>query len=377
MDIAVLLPVSSPRASEGLVKHLNCVLQEWDNSGAPVKVTLYLPEDLNILTGRYRAKITHFPSNDYWFGFRNLSKLVAKGDHDVALVLIARYVNLGTLPVVIMVQNVEPIQRVDYPVNLKWKLRLWGLRHENRRACLMANKVIVTTDYVKHCLTDNLGVAAESIEVIPFGIYPEEVVARRTIPVEAADLAAGSFLFTAGSLVPYRGLEDLVRALARLKRQGKSPPLVVVAGEDRTAYGTGIKKLAEKEEISGQFRWLGRLPREEMAWCYQNSRAFVLTTRAESFCNIALEAMAHGCVCVICDHDPMPEVCGDVPLYYRWGNHKALAHCLVELLSAPSSELAQLRERGRGHSARFSWPDVAKRTLGVLEDAIYIKRNRR
>ena len=370
MNIAVLLPVKGS-ASDGLLKHINCIYREWALFEDEITLTIYLPEGLNILESSLNANITHFPSNDFWFGFKRLSALVAAGKHDVALVLIARHVALGSLPVVTMVQNVEPIQRIDYATSFKWRLRLWALRREQKHSCRNSTRVLVTTQYVKRCLVENLGVNSDRIDVLPFGIHSSEVNNLGTPPSEIKDLTPGSYIFTAGSMVPYRGMEDLVFAYRSLLNHRDDVPLLVIAGEDKTDYGRSIKSLAEKLDVSHCFRWLGQISHDQMNWCYKQCRAFVLTTRAESFCNIALEAMGNGCACIICDHEPMPEVCGDAPIYYKWGDAKALAERLIQLIDADDHEINKLKDRARFHSTNYSWPEIAVGTLSVLKKAIH------
>ncbi|MCK4825897.1 glycosyltransferase, partial [bacterium] len=83
----------------------------------------------------------------------------------------------------------------------------------------------------------------------------------------------GKFIFTAGSIRPARGLEDLLLAMKHLSLQGEKSVRLVIAGESghsMVGYQKKLKDLAQVNNLSDRICWAGSLNENEMAWCYQN-----------------------------------------------------------------------------------------------------------
>jgi alpha-1,3-rhamnosyl/mannosyltransferase len=106
-----------------------------------------------------------------------------------------------------------------------------------------------------------------------------------------------------------------------------------------------------------------------MGWCFRHALAFAQTSRAESFSNIQVEALGHGCPVVSCNQPPMPEILADAALYYPTGDAAALAERLAAARGWAPPERAAAAERARGRAGFFSWDRCAEQTLDVLQRA--------
>ena len=131
-------------------------------------------------------------------------------------------------------------------------------------------------------------------------------------------------------------------------------------------YERDMQRLAQSAGVSERVMWTGHLGPAEMAWCYRQSAAFIMTSRVEACPNIALEAMSHGALCLSTQNPPMPEFFGDAAAYYPADDASALARLVDRTLRADASDAAASREAGRRRSLRYSWSETAELTVREL-----------
>ena len=304
----------------------------------------------------------HVPDND-------LRAVLDAFNPDLLFVPVERYINYKDLPVVVMLQNMAPLAGVKTGSGLKEMLVSAARRHETKIALERAASIIVPTEFVENFLIAGAVSAADKITTVHYGHNPAFPSARRpgSFPFQEKE-----FIFTAGSMESYRGIEDLLRALPELKE--KRPEIkLTVAGGFRPAtekYFSWLKDMAAALRLTGDVAWLGNLPEEELSWCYSNCAAFALTSRMESFCFIALEALAHGCNIVSTDSACLPEILKDAALYYTQGNEESLSRALFTVLSRNEAERLAIGSSAAARAMSFSWDDAAAATLTVLKRAI-------
>lgn len=288
---------------------------------------------------------------------------------DVLFVPVERYINYKDLPVVVMLQNMAPLAGVKTGAGFKERLVAIARRRETKIALERSATVIVPTEYVKNFLAGQAGLPAEKITVVHYGHNPAPASARRP---GSFPFSGNEFVFTAGSLEAYRGIEDLLRALPglKLKRPGIK---LAVAGGYRPAtekYFSRLKVLAADLQVAGDVAWLGDLPGEELSWCYSNCAVFALTSRMESFCFVALEALTHGCSIVSTDSACLPEILGEAAVYYKAGDASALELALENVLGRPAEVRKKFSETAARAGSGFLWDETAEKTLNVLKRAL-------
>jgi len=369
MNVAILVPIRVG-GSGGFVKHLSEVVPRWELSDRIDKISIFAPAGTLDALGTLGVDLVQVPRNDYRTGFLRMGELVKAGGYDVVLNSTARPVKLNGSPLVTMVQNIEPIQTPTYTMPYLWRLRLWALRREHAIACRQATRVLAVSNYVKNEVCRRFQLRQEKVDVVYHGFNPSEVATVRKPDINIPDR---DFLFSAGSIVPYRGFEDILRALGEIRSKGVLVPCVVLAGsrsDPARSYEQSLRKLAKTVHITDRIIWAGQLQREEMSWCFNNARLFIQTSRAESFSNIQLEAIGHGCLCVSGNNPPMPEILADAASYYPLGDTCALASEIQNVLKMDKKEDGIRRDRARQRASFFSWDKTAEQTLDALERAI-------
>ncbi len=289
---------------------------------------------------------------------------------DVIFVPVERSFRFRKVPVVNMIQNMEPFVSINGNP-LRERFRTWLRRLDARKALKRSNKIIAPSEYIRDFLLHNLNVHGDKIGLVYHGVdLPENKDAHRPdIIPKGWD---GQFFFTAGSIRPARGLEDLLLALKHLSAYREKSIRLVIAGESgyrMVGYQKKLKSLAQNNNLSNRICWTGNLNEKEMAWCYKNSQAFIMTSRVESFGMIGVEAMAHGCICVSANSSCLPEIFRDAAIYYPPRDAKALAEVIKTLLVWDNDQCKIMSEKAKRRAAEFSWDICAEKTVAVLAKA--------
>jgi len=297
-----------------------------------------------------------------------LEKSLSAFGPDVIFIPVSRYIRFRAVPIVTMIQNMAPLVPGAWS-GLKECAGLAAQWLETRLAVQKAEKVIAMSDFVRQFLARNWKVPEDKLRLVYFGNSTPAEDPRRpaVIPREGWD----DFLFTAGSVEQYRGLEDILLGLEYARKMGR--PLKAVIGgsarKDMAPYHRKLKAMAEKLGVAGDICWAGQLSAEEMTWCYKTCSVFLMTSRVESFAVVVLEALAHGCQCVSTDNPPLPEAFGGSALHYRAGDHAGLIRKIFEVLDRTPDEQSAAREKVRARNADFSWPKTAAQTIAALSEA--------
>lgn len=131
---------------------------------------------------------------------------------------------------------------------------------------------------------DKCTVVPLGIDVRRFGITDEirENIAR------IRRLYAPPILLFVGRLVPYKGVDILIKAMNYVKAT-----LLIVGEGPSEKY---LKRLTEKNGLTDKIHFLGTLSEKELIWCYHACEVFVLPSldTAEAFGIVQLEAHACG-----------------------------------------------------------------------------------
>lgn len=289
---------------------------------------------------------------------------------DVIFIPTARYFTLDDTPVVNMIRNMMPTTLGYTAYCLEWA-RNWARLRQMRIAVRRSNRVIAISQFVKDYLSGELGIAKEKIGVVYHGSESNGNQAAERPGVIPADWS-GRFVFTAGLIYPYRGLEDLIEAWSHLRCFPDRPPLVIAGkvGQGMSRYYARLQRLVRERNLESHVQFAGVLTRPEMEWCYRHCSMFVMTSRIEACPNIALETMGHACLCVSTDNPPMPEIFGDAARYYSAGDADALAKHILHVLQLPSDRQEQIRRLAVARASQFTWETCCHQTVCELRKVL-------
>jgi glycosyltransferase involved in cell wall biosynthesis len=169
-----------------------------------------------------------------------------------------------------------------------------------RWAAGQADGSITVCQALKDAMVE-LGAAPDKITVLRNGV---DLAAFR--PVERdrarADLGfRGTTLLSVGHLIPRKGHDLVIRALALLPDHR-----LAIVGEG--PEDTNLRALAQETGVAERVQFLGRLPHQSLPKVYGAADMLVLASSREGWANVLLEAMACGTPVVASNVWGTPEV---------------------------------------------------------------------
>jgi glycosyltransferase involved in cell wall biosynthesis len=356
--------------SGGYLKYLRHVVPRLRSHPEIESLAVFAPATVRAQLADQGWPLDDWPAEDVRSGFKRLKLAVRDRRPEVIFIPTASWLDFGGTPVVVMVRNMEPLEAPFGGNPWSEAVRNLARRAVARRACRRAARVIAVSEHVREYVTSRWTIPREKVPLVYHGVEAADTTSAATIPSALARNPPTGFLFTAGSIRPARGLEDLVAALPHLDPEG-TPSTVVVAGRADTGTERYQQRLiadARRLGVGDRIIWTGALTESEMRWCFRRCAAFIMTSRAEACPNLALEAMSHGCACVSVDRAPMPEFFRDAAVYYRAGDAAALARAILKL--RPADRIA-LGEAAVSRARTFDWETTVQRTVTELRAALH------
>lgn len=190
-------------------------------------------------------------------------------------------------------------------------------------------------------------VPADRLDWVPNGVDVAEFDASRL---------RGDAVVCVGRLVPYKGVDVLIRAARAIHDATGAPVRVAGSGPEADRLRALVKELDAPVEM------LGRLPREELSDLLARARVAVLPSvnGQEAFGIALLEAMAAGAPVVASDLPGVREVASLAGLTARAGDPVDLAQKVIEAWKDPArfGTPAQIRARV---DATYGWEHVIER----------------
>jgi rhamnosyl/mannosyltransferase len=236
-----------------------------------------------------------------------------------------------------------------------------------QQAMRRASRIIVTTRRYAET-SPELKSHLDKIEVVPCGIDPSKYEHADSAAVQKIRSRYGPrFVVAIGRLVPFKGLDFLIRAIKGV------PGNLLIAG-DGPLRGQ-LEALAEKHRVSRQVFFAGKVDNSQIVDYLSAADIFVMpsVSRAESFGIVQLEAMASGLPVINTSIDSgVPEISidGQTGLTVRPGDVPALSEAVRFLLDNDAIR----RQFGKAARARvrtqYSASLMYTRTMRVYEDAM-------
>jgi glycosyltransferase involved in cell wall biosynthesis len=217
--------------------------------------------------------------------------------------------------------------------------RAWR-RVAYRPSVRRARFVIVPTEHVRETAVERLGLDAERLRVIPYGVDHERF-RPGTEPREP-------FLLYPANRWPHKNHGRLLEAFELLRKERPDLRLVLT--------GAGHKGPESR----------GYVTKDELADLYARASVLVFPSLYEGFGLPPLEAMASGCPVAASNAGSLPEVCGDAARLFDPTSPKAIAEAVLEVLADPQPYV----ERGLERAAEFTWQRAARAHEQVYRELV-------
>jgi len=209
------------------------------------------------------------------------------------------------------------------------------------RSARGAQRVIVTSEFVRERAIEKLALDPTRLRVIPLGLDHDEL--------QPGTGEREPFLLYPARRWPHKNHERLFDAFALLRIERPELRLVLTGGGDFSDVPDGVEAR-------------GHVSRAEVVSLMQRASALVFPSLYEGFGLPPLEAMACGCPVASSNAASLPEVVGDAGRLFDPRDPQAIADAVREVLAGPQPWV----ERGLARAAQFSWDETARAT-----DAVY------
>jgi D-inositol-3-phosphate glycosyltransferase len=251
-----------------------------------------------------------------------------------------------------------------------------------------ADAVIAECPQDRDDLIEYYGARRNRLRLIPCGVDTERF---RPVPRIRARAALGIpnddfVVLQLGRLVPRKGIDDVIRAVARLRHQHLTDVRLLVVGGDQPVLDersspelARLRGIAEQEFVSDLVRFVGQRCGDVLRFYYSAADVFVTTPWYEPFGMTPLEAMACG----------IPVIGSSVGgIKYTVLNEEtgllvpprdpvAIANAIQRLVDSPELRAVM---GGHGHqraSSAFSWFDVVRSIVLLYDDVAAAARTKR
>ncbi|HEY6377790.1 MAG TPA: glycosyltransferase [Candidatus Dormibacteraeota bacterium] len=243
-----------------------------------------------------------------------------------------------------------------------------------------ADRLVAASQSEAAALTDLYAVGPDDICVVPPGVDADLFTPRPTAALRDRYGTAGRrTVLYAGRLERLKGIDLLLDALADLRRRpGFADVLLLCAGADsgdgerEAGHPAGERgRLAARARelgLAASVRFLGPVPREELAALDALADVVAVPSLTETFGLVALEAQAAGTPVVASAVGGLVEIVRDGVggLLVEGRDPVRFADALAVILGDPLTR-ARLGEGGRRHAQTFTWTRAADRLLALYD----------
>lgn len=279
------------------------------------------------------------------------------------------------------VQYVAPIVRVpivtaihdvsfeDLP-GLFSRTTTMRLRLSIRLSARRSSVVVVLSEFTRGRLLYHYGLQPERVIVAPAGVSRR----WRRLPPDAVATALdgldvpGRFVLAVGNLHPRKNIPRLIRAVARLRRNGLDDVGLVVAGQPGWRADEVHRAIAAIRG-EGWVRLTGYVSDPVLEALYNAALVVAYPSLYEGFGLPVAEALSIGAVVVASDSTSIPEVAGDAAILVDPTDDDALVEGL-QRAATDTALRARLATAGPRRAAALTWEACAEATVRAYRLAL-------
>ncbi len=248
---------------------------------------------------------------------------------------------------------------------LDWQRAKWShglgsafIRAGERMTVKYAHEIIVLSRNAQRYFRNTYG---RKTVYIPNGIekahYREPQVLQ-----EQFSLEKDGYLLFLGRLVPEKGVHYLLEAFRGVKTEKR----LVIAGASSDTEGF-VEELKQMARQDSRVLFTGFAEESLREALYSNAYLYVLPSDLEGMPMTLLEAMSHGCCCVISDIPECTEVAQEHGAVVPRGDVDGLRDCLQRLCDDPALRDTYRRGTAEFICQKYSWEETMRKTLEVYK----------
>ncbi|GGH01513.1 glycosyltransferase family 4 protein [Mucilaginibacter phyllosphaerae] len=256
-------------------------------------------------------------------------------------------------------------------------------------AVRQASMIIAECPQDKQDLMEYYNAPEDKIAIVPCGFSASEF---SPVDKEAARRVLGlpqdeHIILQLGRMVPRKGVDNVIAALAQINVKSKPVRLVIVGGEcedleeDKCPEYARLMDIARKHGVAEKIIFAGRKDRNRLKFYYSASDIFITTPWYEPFGITPLEAMACGTPVIGSNVGGIKYSVkdGETGVLVNPHNPAQLADAVSDLLNAPDRLYEMGKQAIERVNRHFTWARVAQqinRVYKMMQPVAKITPNR-
>ncbi|MBR1592240.1 MAG: glycosyltransferase family 4 protein [Ruminococcus sp.] len=242
-----------------------------------------------------------------------------------------------------------------------------GLKKSMKRADI----IVTDSQFSKSEIIKYFPEYEKKIRVVPCGVDTDKFKPcgdpKKIAAVKKSLGIRGDYFLYLGTVEPRKNLERLIEAYSVfVKKAGKRPPLLVLAGGKGWLYDNIFKKVKDLG-LDRYVIFTKYVPAEDMPPLMCGALSFVFPSIYEGFGMPPLEAMACGVPVLVSDSASLPEVTGDCAVVCDAFSCESIADGLLKLYLDPDLR-KDLGRRGIRRAEQFTWKKSAEFLYNVYKE---------
>ncbi|MFA5813646.1 MAG: glycosyltransferase family 4 protein [Patescibacteria group bacterium] len=250
----------------------------------------------------------------------------------------------------------------------KYGLKIWWKKKMRTLILQGADKVVAVSNFMKDVAVKigvdvkKISVIYNSVDFVDFNESDGRIKRERLGFTDEDKIVA-----TAGRLVPWKGVDGLIGAAARLKNENKLSNLkllIIGDGHDRGR----LEELVKARGMENEVKFVGRAPLEKVFQYYNLADVFVLNSQYEGLSHILLEALSLGKPIVASNCGGNPEVIENEQngLLIEYNNVDQLAAAIKRMLIEEKWQSDEFRNICKASLLKFNWERNVEETVKLL-----------
>ena len=246
----------------------------------------------------------------------------------------------------------EHFRWIDRPF---WRYFVWQAVHSSAR-------LVALSEATRADLLHYYSIRAEKVAVIHPGVEPEFFALRQARQGRACE----PILLCPSTTHPHKNHALLLKCFARFSPAHPEWQLVLTGV-------TGFADRSIREQVvalglESRVHILGWLPREVLYDWFKRAAAVIYPSTFEGFGLPVVEALAAGIPVACSDIEPLRSIAREAAFSFDPSSGACLLQALEQITSDQRLR-ARLAHAGPLRAAQFSWPECARQTLDILEQA--------
>ena len=261
----------------------------------------------------------------------------------------------------------------DYIVDFQNKVygrQIEKLKKRRQKILVSADKIIAVSNFIAD-IAKRIGASADKIKVIYNSI---DFVEARDVDLEAVKNIKNHYgqnakiIVTSGHLMPWKGVDGLIKILPALEKKIGSLSLLVL-GEGQEL--NNLRQLANDLGVAPFVHFLGKIERKHIFNYFKAADLYVLNTNYEALSYTLLEVMAASTPIITTNIGGNPEVIenGKNGFLFDYNNQEQLIAAALKILN--NSQLAEnFVAAGKEKLKRFSAEENLNQTVEILKSIL-------